>query len=56
MKLHNLGVDSSVTRVKPHARDFMMHDRLLVEQQDNVADPAPRALKAKLKSSLIDRL
>jgi hypothetical protein len=56
MKLHNLGVDNSVTRVKPHARDFREHDHLLVVPQSSVADNAPRDLKAKVKSSLRDRL
>ena len=56
MKLHNLGVDNSVTWVKPHVRDFRDHDRLLVVPQSIVVDNAPRDLKAKVKSSLRDFL
>ncbi len=56
MKLHNMGVNGSITRVKPHARDFRMHDRLLVVPQDHVADNAPRDLKSKSRATLRDRL
>jgi len=56
MKLHNIGVENSVTRVKPHPRDYKMHDRLLVVPQHIVADNAPRDLKSKIKSTLRDRL
>ncbi len=39
IKLHNLGVENSITRVKPHARDFKGHDRISVVAQSNVLDP-----------------
>ena len=56
IKLHNLGVEHSITRVKPHARDFKGHDNILVVAQSKVADPAPRHLKSKATSTLRDRL
>ena len=56
MKLHDIGVENSVTRVKPHPRNYRMHDRLLVVPQGNFADNAPRDLKSKTKSTLRDRL
>ncbi len=55
-KLHNLGVDNSITRVKPHARDFRDHDTILVVTQNKVADPQPDHLKSRVKSTLRDRL
>jgi hypothetical protein len=56
MKLHYLGVDNSVTRVKPHPRDFRNHDTILVATQSKVFDPQPEHLKSKVKSTLRDRL
>jgi hypothetical protein len=56
VKLYNIWVERSVTRVKPNARDFMMHDRLLVVPQYHVADNAPRDLKSKSKTTLRGRL
>jgi hypothetical protein len=56
MKLHNLGVENSVTRVKPHARDFKNHDSILVVAQTKVSDPQPAHLKSRVKSALRDRL
>jgi hypothetical protein len=56
MKQHNFGVDNSITRVKPHGRDFGDHDRLLVVPQDLVSENSPKDLKAKVKSNLRDRL
>jgi hypothetical protein len=55
MKLHNLGVDNFVTRVKPHARDFKNHNSILVVAQTKVFDPQPAHLKSRVKSSLRDR-
>ncbi len=56
MKLHNLGVDNSVTRVRPHARDFRLHDTLLVVTQTTISDPQPKHLKSRVKSNLGNRL
>ena len=56
MKLHNLGVDNMVTRVKPHPRDFKDHDSLLVVAQTQVSDPQPDHLKSRVKSALRDSL
>jgi hypothetical protein len=56
IKLHNLGVDSSITRVKPHDRDFKGHDIILVAAQSNVVGHAPRHLKSKAKSTIRDCL
>jgi hypothetical protein len=56
MKLHNLGVENSITRVKPHARDFKNHDTILVVAQSNVSDSQPPHLKSRVKSALRDRL
>ncbi len=56
MKLHYLGVDKSVTRVKPHPRDFKDHDSILVVAQTKVSDPQPDYLKYRVKSTLRDRL
>ena len=56
MKLHNLGVENSVTRVKPHARDYFGHDSILVVAQSKVVDPQPDHLKSRVKSTLRDRL
>ncbi len=56
IKLHDLGVDNSITRVKPHDMDFKGHDIILVVAQSTVVDPAPRHLKSKAKSTIRDRL
>ena len=56
IKLHNLGVENSITRVKPHARDFKGHDNILVVAQSKVSNPAPRYFNSKVKSTLRDRL
>ncbi len=53
-KLRNLGVNISVTRVKPHAKEFKDHDRLFVVSYSNFVDNEPRDLKAKVKISLRD--
>ena len=56
MKLHILGVDNLVTKVKPHARDFKNHDATLVVAQTKVVDPQPNHLKSRVESTLRDRL
>jgi hypothetical protein len=56
MKLHNLGVDNSITRVKPHTRDFKDHDTIMVVTQSKVSDPQPDHLKSRIKSTLRDRI
>jgi len=56
IKLHNQSVDNSVTRVKPHLRDFKNLDSSLVVAQSKVPEPQPEHLKLRVRSTLRDCL